>query len=1410
MEHLDNYEENPRERGDFAWGRGSDGNYHRRDFGVDVDSKPGGYVHVYSVGCEGEVSRGSSRRESRDAHGENKRWINDRKGNRELHDSSFEFGKNEVAAAAGNGNDFRIVSGKRDYYGSELNRYNGRGNNRECGHEFTRTPPHKQIQKKSALLRIQTVKPNHRNRENEQSRYNGYAADSNSNFFRGKEQHGYQGHGMKAEEREGSPVELDISFESNSLVAKAIVAPSSLAVVCDTNTIPVSDTDLCSAEKRKKVSVSDSDCSGLQPAKLSTGAVSLNSSPCKANDTSSSGKDLSLQKNVSDTCSPPCTSVTNKPHGKNEVALSNEITNICSGKSSARVVKKKKIVKRVVKKVVVNPNSTVSNSLSANMLPGTVQTDSVTLESSNSSGPDKIETSLKEKSTTVDKVSMTDCLHSLPQEGNVLPEDKKEDLSLPSLGLHSRSQECKTGEDSDSGKLARFERGGNISNSPSCVSSSIEDKHSDSDCLDANNSVHDLLSMPNTDEVTKSLNGSTFSEINDMVYDNKQLCQNEVSLSLGNYSNVVCPQNRHLVDVGDEMNCRLFSSTDNTVNTVLKNTCSSANDSIYGLNSNDLTGSEENFTVSDSGNDGTVGKADCENEAPTSTQYAILEENLDTDIPVSSSGMVTFSSSGKTRIEEGSDCIQHVSVLKQLSENGSANSEECITVHCCDTGKQVSPSDATISPENCDTEKTLSNFNISVGFDEGNTNEIKEREVMTHLNFLSSKMEGISPDPVNPVSHANDVDRASSMLKDPCLSDVLDQSVQSLDFNSQSSVDEVTALHGKIKVSEAEFHVGNNGNEDVNKVSPVSKRKKVTASHPNFTQCQSEFSDAIAVTTSCAEVPISFSDNQAFQKEGVLSSMCINQSMPYSEDIAKLSDNVLAGGSFKSIDANRETMSSDDLELQHSDIASYSPSEDLAIPNVQFSMLQGEQKENNNPIVPISSTQTDILVIGNIKGEKTNLQAVEESYQYLRSPSADMESNDLNMKDDLLPQQGLMSPADGDGVATSNSDDEFIEDASDALSNMCSKGMMSEVPDRRILNCTASSQVYSKGTTQGVNSSGSELNGNKNEPGGVIARTFQGHSFTFSKSKSKTKTSASSTHISKPRTWHRAFNTSLASLPGIKPSVGTIPPKKPILERKGNNDTFYIRKGNSLVRKPTPVSSLCQISSADQSPSFGLDELPKNTRSEGRVDVTEPMLKTGVTNAPQQRQRTPPGPTDTRSEENISSPLVEPPSSVCFENVSYPRKFIENNDAPNSSEDAIKRYEITDNQSGPSINGVSQVEANDENISTVSTKRIVYIKPKTNQLVATSNSHDVSVSTDDKAQTAFSDGYYKRSKNQLVRTTFESHIKQTGLIPNSTVNSDRQGACKVLCNRRFSKRRSHKGMLKLIFLSNVSILFMLI
>ncbi|KAI4337866.1 hypothetical protein L6164_016235 [Bauhinia variegata] len=1052
-------------------------------------------------------------------------------------------------------------------------------------------------------------------------------------------------------------------------------------------------------------------------------------------------------------------------------------------------------------------------------------------------------------------------------EGNLLPENTKEDLFLQSVWPHSGSQECSTVEDSQKGEVARIERSVKISSSPSCTSS-IKDKKSDSDCLDAVNFHCLLQSLPNTDEDTKSLHGSAFSDISEMDDVKKLSYQNELSVSA---SNVGYSENSH--HVGDDVNCRLLTSVDNVINTD-PNTCNFAYDKVDGLSSNDLMDNlPKNIAVCDSGNDGIVDKPYCKNKV--SMISAILEENPETAIPVLTPGIVGSPNLEVRRNQNGPGCPQSARIHKQGSDNGLTNSDDNITLSHCgimyDSGKLVSPSHDNMSQENF-TKEMFQNSKISVGFGELGTNKINERKVRTHLDFSSSKLENISSGPKNPVSLPNVVETTLSLaLKDQITPEVSNSAVQRLNF-SLSGIEGVTVVHEKKRVSEDKVVIGNNCNDNQYGVSHVSEREKVRASQPNFSPCQAEFSDAIVVATSCVKVPISICDNQEHHKEGVArSSMALlstSPSMLYPEDSSELPDDNLVGGSLDSMNTNGEIASSECLELQHPGIGSKLILEDLVIQNVQLSFptLEAKLQVNATPNLPTNINQNNILDIENLKGEKMNIQAGEEKVVspirdfVQRYPSADMRCNDLGTKDDLLPEKKYSSsPTEGDGVATtSNSNDELVEAIPDVHSDMNSPGTASEEPDPKISGCQAihdenssgseenkdsesmvehgselpactssstqhivknmksdhatgpsnpimgkmpqSLQVSSKVPTLGPNLSSLELNGGKNQPGFVTSRTFQSHSSrTFSASKAST----SSTHISNPRTWHRTVSNSPASQPGSKSSAGTLPPKRPISVKKGSmQNTSYIRKGNSLLRKPTPIAALPQVSPINQLPSLVLDESQKSDRTESRVDVTDQpnLLKKGVINAPFERQRTPTLSSDTKSpnhaaaslEDNRVSPLTEPLSYGCSESTLYSGKFPEISNMRNSSEDMPKCSGTPENQSVRSNEGEIQIEENDGNVSPLNTNKIVYVKRKSNQLVATSSSSDLSVSTDDKAQSAFSDSYYKRSKNQLVRTAFEGQTNQTVALP--TVKSDGQGTCEVLCNRRFSKKRSHKGM----------------
>ncbi|XP_023770112.1 uncharacterized protein At1g21580 [Lactuca sativa] len=143
-------------------------------------------------------------------------------------DSRRKGKKNEF----GNNDGVLFVSGREqardyEYESSRLTRV------REGREEF------KQVQKRSVLLRIGKPNNTNRNRSHDQHFSKAHMVESNNSNFRGKDKdrdHANKDSDHRMEgDREHSPVELDVSFKSNALVAKAVVTPSS-PVIGNNNT----------------------------------------------------------------------------------------------------------------------------------------------------------------------------------------------------------------------------------------------------------------------------------------------------------------------------------------------------------------------------------------------------------------------------------------------------------------------------------------------------------------------------------------------------------------------------------------------------------------------------------------------------------------------------------------------------------------------------------------------------------------------------------------------------------------------------------------------------------------------------------------------------------------------------------------------------------------------------------------------------------------------------------------------------------------------------------------------------------------------------------------------------------------------------------------------------------------------
>ncbi|XP_021891027.1 uncharacterized protein LOC110809476, partial [Carica papaya] len=374
-----------------------------RDVGLVMrvyESNSSHYDNSYGSASEEGVIRSNAR----DGSTDNPIWVDER----DIRDSAIEMENAEID----DGEVARILSRKVGSHITPAERYNDKGS-RESSHELGRTP-WKQIQKKSAFLRIQMAKPNHRNREDNRLHYSGYFEDTKSSSFRGK------GSMAEDKEREGSPMELDVSFKSNSLVAKAIVAPSSSNI----SGIPKLD---ISTHVSNKASGSNRD------SKQAKGEDAASSIDTKINNSTrpSSGTGGLLGK----------TKVEEYPKDSD---LDKDGTD--ADPSEPKVIKKKKVVKKVVKRVTKPPSRLLCLEL-------TGKVEESLKEDSSGHGllaecsVENIATPLQEKAPAC--ISRVCAVDSLPyaNEATLLPENGMEDGSpketvLKNVGTEFKNSAC--------------------------------------------------------------------------------------------------------------------------------------------------------------------------------------------------------------------------------------------------------------------------------------------------------------------------------------------------------------------------------------------------------------------------------------------------------------------------------------------------------------------------------------------------------------------------------------------------------------------------------------------------------------------------------------------------------------------------------------------------------------------------------------------------------------------------------------------------------------------------------------------------------------------------------------------------------------------------------------------------------
>ncbi|KAG2665874.1 hypothetical protein I3760_15G029300 [Carya illinoinensis] len=1492
VEYDDGFDPNHRNE-NLVWGRG-DNNYHRRghilsnsdtssrDFGFVSNSRdiePNSGVYDYRFGS---VHDNEAYRSGRSDGG------HDRQAARDVSDFLYEMGSNEISDGEG----VQIGSTKHEYFGLDVARYNHNRGSREGSHEYNHNhTPRKQIQKKSAFLRIQMAKPNHRSRESERSHYSGYFEKTNSGSFRGRDQYMNSGYGMEEEEeqeRQGSPVELDVSFKSNSLVAKAIVAPSSSAVVSDADLTPRN-------EKTRKVS--DGDHSNSRLSKLNVGAVNMDSSTGIPNKASTSRKDskqfekrvlTSVVGSVHDGNSQPCSSGASVSLGKSAVDRSpkglllhkNGTVAGCGKTTAPKVIKKKKVVKKVVKKVI-NHQSRISSSQQTKKFDEPVKADDSTHSPAAASGFDKNATPSEQIRTSDGMTSRSNVfLQPCTDKVNILPENDVADISsLPTV-----SYDCRINIDSSRTCAPSIKKNLNNSTSP-LVSSSREENKIDKSPVNADNTIQSSQSISNSDnDLCKPSNEIHFSGVGSVENVSKQFCHGGLPLLL--------EKGREKEFTDENVNSAFLSSEEIKIHEDITNSFSSPHgtDSKLGFE-NDMVKSQENSTVCDIGIKGAIKKEPSTNQFTTSFVNGIVEEIHEG--LVGSSAILGLSSSEEIDICQGlvyAECSNHGRDATRNSDNGHGSLEEKKnnvfnrgTIN--DAGKHPSPGGATVSQENFRVEESLNGM-VLVRACEDNTLKIKKRRnTRTQLNFSNSTDICVEPvnDAVGPETPANTTLNLS--VKGSCPVEVAVSDVGSLD-GILPGADGISVLHAKSSVPglSEEFTVKNDVHGYLNETSPRYKKKRgVSVSDSALSRpTVSETNEGpTGTSTCCAEVSLTSNDDLT-QKEGEVAVSSINYMC--STGFTVLIENTSEVRFAEAVGATRDVLSDDYLKLFDVGVESCSHAGD---PNAQSPCPSGfgsEQKENSAVFIADNINQNDVMDIDTSGGEKMEANDAKNKVLihgetprckvtsepqspdlYQRLSNSDMESDYLLVKDDLpLGSNYLSLSDDGAGVSSSNTNDEVMDAVSGTLPDIGFPEISAEVLSIRMLNCKqppgqlsnekvcGDDQKFNQKTVVGVSSNApahtsfpqstklnlatgidhpivgktvplpsqdskltshslnltsAELMGSKTQLIHSLPKTFPGRSSFFSNNSKKT---ASSTHIVKPRTWHRTGNPSVPPLSGNKPFSNTFPPRRKLVENNGKTlSTSYIRKGNSLVRKPALVAARHQgshglSSSVYRANSSVAGESRKSTGSDGRFDDTDPqnLLRTGI-HTPIERPGTPPLPSGTKlptqnagsSGDKSSSSQVEHPNRVCCETTSAPMKLTEANNLTNTAEDSLKISEISENLTGTSNNLESQTELSDGNVSSFNTRKIVYVKRKSNQLVATSSPCDLSVQNGSKVQ-AGSEGYYKRSKNQLIRASLENQIKQSVAVCDDLLNSERQQAPKVVSSRKFTKRRQHKVVAK--------------
>ncbi|KAF0931353.1 hypothetical protein E2562_004493, partial [Oryza meyeriana var. granulata] len=249
------------------------------------------------------------------------------------------------------------------------------------------------------------------------------------------------------------------------------------------------------------------------------------------------------------------------------------------------------------------------------------------------------------------------------------------------------------------------------------------------------------------------------------------------------------------------------------------------------------------------------------------------------------------------------------------------------------------------------------------------------------------------------------------------------------------------------------------------------------------------------------------------------------------------------------------------------------------------------------------------------------------------------------------------------------------------------------------------------------------------------------------------------------RTWHRGNIASSSSSLHASQPLGLpqkLPPKK---NEKAQNS--YIRKGNALIRNPSNCNHPHSSSSQDTQNKLNKPVVRRSMNFVRKADTKDFIANSNIS---VERPKTPPIPLQTKSI-SCTTNLFEPLSQTLQKQHGHETEKEDPTGQPKS---------VIDNLS---IKSAQKSEPSDAS-------KVVYVTPKSNQLVAAQRQHPVDLvnSSIDKSLSlqapVASDLYLKKRKNQIVLSSCSPSDGQNTkeMLPAENSNSDEKKDLMIACS----------------------------